>query len=71
MKKIYWIRRTIFILVIFALGALLSSEPPTWLVIGFPCVAMLLLMIYDEALFELREQKEPTPFSASVSSTKK
>lgn len=56
MKKIYWIRRTTFILVIFALGALLSSEPPTWLVIGFPCVAMLLLMIYDEAAFELRSR---------------
>lgn len=56
MKKIYWIRRTSFILVIFALGALLSSEPPTWLVIGFPCVSMLLLMIYDEAVFELRSR---------------
>lgn len=56
MKKIYWIRRTTFILVIFALGALLSSKPPTWLVIGFPCVSMLLLMIYDEAVFEFRSR---------------
>ena len=67
MKKIYWVRRTAFILTIFALGALITGQVPMWVRIGYPTAAMW-LMIYDEALFELREQKEPTPFSASVSS---
>ncbi|MDT2687252.1 hypothetical protein [Enterococcus gallinarum] len=68
MKKIYWVRRTAFILTIFALGALITGQVPMWVRIGYPTAVMWLMMIYDEALFELREQKEPTPFSACVSS---
>lgn len=68
MKKIYWVRRTAFILTIFALGALITGQVPMWVKLGYPTAVMWLLMIYDEALFELREQKEPTPFSACVSS---
>ncbi len=71
MKKIYWVRRTAFILTIFALGALITGQAPVWVKLGYPTVVMWLLMIYDEALFELREQKELTPFSASASFTKK
>lgn len=71
MKKIYWVRRTAFILTIFALGALITGQVPMWVIIGYPTAFMWLLMIYDDALFELREQKELTPFSASVSTTKK
>lgn len=54
MKKIYWLRRTAFVLTIFALGTLVSGKVPTWMKIGFPTVVMLWLMIYDDAAFELR-----------------
>lgn len=40
-----------------------------WVRIGYPTAVMWLLMIYDEALFELREQKALTLVSASVSQT--
>ncbi|MDT2692003.1 hypothetical protein ACK4CS_15140 [Enterococcus gallinarum] len=52
----------------FCVSALITGQVPMWVRIGYPTAAMWLMMIYDEALFELREQKEPTPFSASVSS---
>nr|DAG83764.1 MAG TPA: YvrJ protein family protein [Caudoviricetes sp.] len=54
MKKIYWLRRTAFVLTIFALGTLVSGNVPTWMKIGFPTVVMFWLMIYDDAAFELR-----------------
>ncbi|STF08812.1 hypothetical protein [Enterococcus gallinarum] len=57
MKKIYLVRRTAFILTIFALGALITGQVPMWVKLGYPTAVMWLLMIYDEALFELREQK--------------
>ncbi|MEB8418958.1 hypothetical protein NGG16_16105 [Enterococcus casseliflavus] len=57
MKKIYWVRRTAFVLTIFALGVLITGQVPTWVSIGFPTAVMWLFMIYDEAMFELKEQK--------------
>jgi len=57
------------VLTIFALGSLITGQVPMWVRIGYPTVVMWLLMIYDEALFELREKKL-TPVSASVSSKK-
>ena len=57
MKKIYQIRRTSFILTVFVLGTVITGQVPTWVSIGFPTAVMWLFMIYDEAMFELKEQK--------------
>ena len=62
MKKIYWIRRTAFMLTIFVFGVLITGQVPMWVRIGYPTTIMWLLMIYDEALFELENKKAHTSF---------
>lgn len=52
MKKIYWLRRMGLLLFMFGIGVFATGQAPTWIKIGFPTIAILWLMIYDEAIFE-------------------
>ncbi|TPR56267.1 hypothetical protein [Enterococcus sp. OL5] len=57
MRKIYWLRRTAFLLTVFAMGTLIAGELPNWLKIMYPTAVMIWLIAYDDAIFEHRSRR--------------